>query len=275
MKRILAVVLIFSLFCFSLGSLSTKAATTEKDSIKTASELQNKLTSYLKTANPKTDGEVEKVVSDFYKDNNVDKKITSSFDNTGLPNIEYSEGTSENNAINIDKYIDENVDKGNFVEKKVNDNVSVIFTNSPVYFIESTEETLTLPNTNKNGVMRLAASRYKNTKTVTHRYTAKSWVGLTLFKLGVKGYFSYNGSKVKPHLNDAWYTRGTLSIWQVSGWHKGTYTKGSNYAEVYGRGNFHYGFEVKGVGLVIQDKYFKVYLSSNAKGKVSKHTTIR
>lgn len=115
--------------------------------------------------------------------------------------------------------------------------------------------------------MRLAASRYKNTKTVTHRYTAKSWVGLTLFKLGVKGYFSYNGSKVKPHLNDAWYTRGTLSIWQVSGWHKGTYTKGSNYAEVYGRGNFHYGFEVKGVGLVIQDKYFKVYLSSNAKEK--------
>ena len=48
---------------------------------------------------------------------------------------------------------------------------------------------------------------------------------MKLFTVNAKGYFQYNGSDVKPKLNDAWYTRGVLSIWQVSNWKAGTYKK--------------------------------------------------
>lgn len=47
--------------------------------------------------------------------------------------------------LDIDKYIQSNVDIGQFTTHKLNENISVTFTNTPVYFIESTTEEETPP----------------------------------------------------------------------------------------------------------------------------------
>lgn len=70
-------------------------------------------------------------------------------------------------------------------------------------------------------------------------------------------------------LNDAWYTRGTASPWQVSNWEKGTFNyQPGQLAEVYGQGNFHWGAEYQGVGFIIQDYYIKVYSECDQFGNV-------
>lgn len=110
-----------------------------------------------------------------------------------------------------------------------------------------------------NSVTASYVTHYTETYTSDHSWY--SWIGLKLYSLYAKGYFKFTSDgKVVPYLQDAWYTRGLLSIWQVSDWAESTSTHDSGLrAEFYGQGKFHFGIEIKGYGIVIQDKYSKVW----------------
>ncbi|MCY7823360.1 hypothetical protein MOB34_06000 [Bacillus spizizenii] len=267
---ILGFVLILSSFTFATGSKAASAS--EKNEINSIKEYEDLLLATLKFSNPKDEDQLENAVNQFNSKNVFNNKALTKYyvesnSKTILPNVDNTK-----KELDIENYIQSNIDIGQFTTHKLNENISVTFTNTPVYFIESTTEEDT-PQTSSN--VEIAAAKYKNTKTYTHSYTAKNFLNMKLFTVKAKGYFQYNGSDVKPKLNDAWYTKGFLSIWQVSNWQKSTYKKGSNYAEVYGRGNFHFGLEINGYGLVVQDQYIKVYLTGNKKGTVYKKTSVK
>ncbi|MCP9298466.1 hypothetical protein [Bacillus halotolerans] len=267
---ILGFVLILSSFTFVTGSKAASAS--EKNEINSIQEYQDLLLATLKISNPQDEEQLENAVDQFnsknvFNDKALTKYYVESNRKTILPNVDNTK-----KELDIEKYIQSNIDIGQFTTHKLSENISVTFTNTPVYFIESTTEEDT-PQTSSD--VEIAAAKYKNTKTYTHSYTAKNFLNMKLFTVKAKGYFQYNGSDVKPKLNDAWYTKGFLSIWQVSNWQKSTYKKGSNYAEVYGRGNFHFGLEINGYGLVVQDQYIKVYLTGNKKGTVYKKTSVK
>ncbi|OTQ88053.1 hypothetical protein BG30_02005 [Bacillus subtilis subsp. subtilis] len=267
---ILGFVLILSSFTFATGSKTASAS--EKNEINSIQEYQDLLLVTLKISNPQDEEQLENAVDQFNSKNEFTEKALTKYyvetnSKTILPNVDNTK-----KELDIDKYIQSNVDIGQFTTHKLNENISVTFTNTPVYFIESTIEEETPPTSSD---VEIAAAKYKNTKTYTHSYTAKNFLNMKLFTVKTKGYFQYNGTDVKPKLNDAWYTRGFLSIWQVSNWQKSTYKKESNYAEVYGRGNFHFGLEINGYGLVVQDQYIKVYLTGNKKGTVYKKTSVK
>ncbi len=105
------------------------------------------------------------------------------------------------------------------------------------------------------------------TPTITASWSAYSWVGLLCFTVYTKGYFGYDGTRVEAHYIDSWYTRGTLSVWQVSNWEEGgyNYADGTS-AQFYGRGNFHYGFEYQEVGIVVEDVYVNLYVVGDKNG---------
>lgn len=265
---LLSVLLITSSFLFV--SNSVKAA--ENNEIKSISEYQEKLLAFVKLKKPQTEDQLNVTIDEFNNLNKFSQQALNDYyidsnSKTILPNVE-----NPKSDLDIEEYIDSNIDQGKFSEYNINDDLTITLTDTPVYFIESTTE----EDTPEDPIdFETAAAKYKNTKTYKHSYTAKNFLNMKLFTVNAKGYFQYNGSDVKPKLNDAWYTRGVLSIWQVSNWKAGTYKKGSNYAEVYGRGNFHFGLEIAGYGLVVQDQYIKVYLTGNKKGSVWKHHSIK
>jgi len=100
--------------------------------------------------------------------------------------------------------------------------------------------------------------------------TYYSWIGLKMFTLSVTCTFNYNGSKAWYKSGfDYYYSRGSFSTWQVSNWRGWKEASGTNF-RAYCSGNFHYGFEYQGVGLVIQDIYCKNTISCNKSGTISK-----
>ena len=91
--------------------------------------------------------------------------------------------------------------------------------------------------------------------------------GWKLFTVCTEGYFEYDHKSVQPYHIDSWYVHNMpFNLWQISNWEKGAHMISSNTAEVYGQGNFHYGFEYNGSGLIIQNYYVKVYLSCDQNG---------
>ena len=97
-----------------------------------------------------------------------------------------------------------------------------------------------------------------------------SAAGVNIFTISVSSTFSYNGTKASYYSGfDAYYTRGFLSIWQVSNWVSGKETVGYSYS-AYAKGNFHFGLEVNGVGIVIQDFYIKHTVTCSKDGVISR-----
>lgn len=97
-----------------------------------------------------------------------------------------------------------------------------------------------------------------------------SAAGVNIFTISVSSTFSYNGTKASYYSGfDAYYTRGFLSIWQVSNWVSGKEAVGYSYS-AYAKGNFHFGLEVNGVGIVIQDFYIKHTVTCTKDGVISR-----
>lgn len=98
-------------------------------------------------------------------------------------------------------------------------------------------------------------------------------VGNKLFSIAVKCTFNYNGTKAWYKSGfDYYYTKGTLSVWQVSNWRGWKEASGTSY-KAYCSGNFHWGVEYNGNGLVIQDYYCKNTLTCDKKGNISRSAT--
>jgi hypothetical protein len=106
------------------------------------------------------------------------------------------------------------------------------------------------------------------TDNLTGYVHAYNGLGLKMYTVYTKGYFEYDGSTVEDHHYNSWYVRyGSINPWQVSNWEKGGYSHSSGtYAQIYGRGNFHYGLEVNGVGIIVQDDYVNLYIECDEDG---------
>ncbi len=107
-------------------------------------------------------------------------------------------------------------------------------------------------------------------KWASNDFYAYNAFGSLLFHIHIESNFGYDGVT-------AWYAggvagsyeRGFLSIWQVSNWEVGTTViDGGAYCRAYARGNFHWGFEYQGNGIVIQDAYEDVRVSVTRDGTV-------
>lgn len=148
----------------------------------------------------------------------------------------------------------------------ISDHIKIAFKQDGSFSISELETSKSVVSTNS---MRL----YSNEKTTidyTNKVTRYGPIGNKLYAISVKGYFTGTiGNTPTGHLVNASYTRGILSVWQVSNWEKGSESdEGSERAYVYGRGNFHFGAEYDGNGLVIQDIYEDVYVACDSNFKI-------
>ena len=131
-----------------------------------------------------------------------------------------------------------------------------------------------LQNQKKGYTPAVGIQSMSYTPSLEYSWSAYSWAGIRLFTIHTKGYFGYDGTKVEAHHVDSWYTKGFLSVWQVSNFEEGGYNNDAGtYSEFYGRGNFHFGIEIDGRGIVITDKYLNLYVSCDKDGEYEYHIT--
>lgn len=113
------------------------------------------------------------------------------------------------------------------------------------------------------------------TPPLTSSVSEYNWLGWKLFTVCTQGYFEYDHKSVQPYFDDSWYVHNMpFNLWQISNWEKGTHQISSSNAEIYGQGNFHYGFEYNGSGLTVQNDYVKVYLLCDQNGNYGTHYSI-
>ena len=97
-------------------------------------------------------------------------------------------------------------------------------------------------------------------------------LGQELYRITQEAQFTYNGTSVSVNYADGYYQRGFLSIWQVSDFQDSTESTivvdGVTYKQVKSSANFHYGLEIDGIGLVIQDNYCWVSARCTKSGTV-------
>ncbi|EOS31334.1 hypothetical protein C807_01197 [Lachnospiraceae bacterium 28-4] len=142
-----------------------------------------------------------------------------------------------------------------------NDN-TVILEGIMVY-VNGVEDVEATPERIAKGAVDNTASTYsaKSTSPIKKYYHAvyALVLGQELYRITQEAQFTYNGSSVSVNYSDGSYQRGFLSIWQVSDFKDSSVSSitvgGVNYARVKSSANFHYGLEIQGVGLVIQDNY--------------------
>jgi len=160
----------------------------------------------------------------------------------------------------------------------LNNGLQIEFTDGDFFYVTEIKEEpntkVPLENQKKGYIPTVGTQSISYTPIIEHSWSAYSWAGIRLFTIYTKGYFGYDGTEVEAHHIDSWYTKGTLSIWQVSNFEEGGYNNDAGtYSEFYGRGNFHYGIEIDGIGIVITDKYMNLYVSGDKDGGYETHIT--
>lgn len=266
MKKSLFTFLSF-LLLFSLFSANAGATATNTQYVDEIHNIQNELINSLQNEGIKNIETANEAIDSFFKNNPVDESLlTEYFVNTNQKTVLPE---TENDSDDFQYYLKENVDSGKFKEYNISDNIKITLTDSPFFVVESvtadaneeesSKDTLTSENT-----ARVAAS--KSTPTETYTLQVKSILGNTAFSVSVRGYFTYNGSAVNPHLVDAWYNIGSLTTWQVNNWQKGVTYETNGKVRIYGKGNFRWGISINGHGLTIQDKYINVFQEGDKDG---------
>lgn len=94
-------------------------------------------------------------------------------------------------------------------------------------------------------------------------------LGQEIYRITQEAQFTYNGSSVSVNYADGYYERGFLSIWQVSDFQDSEESTYNGSARVKSSANFHYGLEINGIGLVIQDNNCWVDARCTKNGSVS------
>ncbi|WP_433944379.1 hypothetical protein [Paenibacillus sp. SN-8-1] len=259
--------LISTLLLFSLFSASASAAEAKPQYLEEIQSIQDRLLKNLEDAHVSDTKETNQVINSFFQKNPVDKKlITDYFVNTKQKTVLPETKNVSNNDFK--SYLKANVESGNFKEYTISDNVKITFTNSPFFVVETVTEDNPVINSSSVSPDVKTAAASKATPTRTYTLDVKGIFGNTLFSISVEGYFTYNGTAVNPHLVDAWYNKGNFSIWQVSNWEEGKTYEITGKARIYGRGNFHFGIEIAGYGLTVQDVYYNVFQEGDKDGGV-------
>ncbi|MDG3045506.1 hypothetical protein OE903_23115 [Bacillus sp. B6(2022)] len=165
----------FGLFCWISNVLpNVFAAEADPAKISTIKEYQVKLISELSLINPQNDRELDQVIDGLKE--RVDESLipnyyTSTQSTTLLPNT----SNSSNDELDMNKYLEDNLALGQFESHSINDNLTIITTNSPVFYIHQTTAEETPEDPVENGDFKATAAKYKNTKTFTSWYTAKTF----------------------------------------------------------------------------------------------------
>ncbi len=94
-------------------------------------------------------------------------------------------------------------------------------------------------------------------------------LGQEIYRITQEAQFTYDGSSVSANYADGHYERGFLSVWQVDNFQNSARSTLNGSARVKSSANFHYGLEINGVGLVIQDNYCWVDIRCTKNGSVS------
>lgn len=158
---------------------------------------------------------------------------------------------------------------------KLDDENAIILDGMMIY-VNGVEEVEATPERIAKGAIDTNAATFsaKSTTSVKSYYHAvyALVLGQELYRITQEAQFTYNGSSVSVNYSDGAYERGFLSIWQVSDFEdskESTITEGGvSYARVKSSANFHYGLEIQGVGLVIQDNYCWVDVRCSKNGTV-------
>ena len=129
-----------------------------------------------------------------------------------------------------------------------------------------------------NGCFSIEPIQQENPSRVKRAATKNKWgqaykdyfnyLGTRTFTVAVGAGFKYDGTTAGYYGNfNAYYKKGTLTIWQVSNWEKGHEQQGSSY-EAHASGNFHFGFEYDGNGAVLQDLFVTHRVTCDPDGNI-------
>ncbi|MGE7612533.1 hypothetical protein [Paenibacillus sp. NPDC101420] len=254
--------LLFSLFSATVGATAVNTQYLEE-----IQSIQDNLIKNLEQADVDNTKEANQAINSFFQNNPVNESlITDYFVNTNQKTV--LPETEADSDMDLKSYLRTNIENGNFKEHIISDNVKITLTDSPFFIVETvTDDEQVIDNALLSSDMaKLAASQATPTKTYT--LDVKSILGNTIFSISVQGYFTYNGTAVNPHLVDAWYNKGTLSIWQVDDWEEGVTYEMTGKVRIFGKGKFHFGLEIAGYGLTVQDKFYNVFQEGDKSGGV-------
>jgi hypothetical protein len=160
---------------------------------------------------------------------------------------------------------------------QLNDGSNITFTNKGFFLIDNLE-------VNNNTIQPIDIKSEMNpqsgdnslfTPSLNSSVSEYNKFGWKLFTVCTEGYFEYDHKSVQPYHTDSWYVhKMPFNLWQISNWEKGVHIISNDTAEVYGQGNFHYGFEYNGNGLIVQNYYVKVYLLCDQNGNYGAHYSV-
>jgi hypothetical protein len=175
----------------------------------------------------------------------IDQLVTNFISKNGSKyNAESLANSTQVETINID----------------ANDTVTI---KQGVVYVKGNETVAATPDRIAKGAIdvsnkTLSASSSGVTPIVSYSYTAYGAIaGQKLWEVTQEAQFTYTGSSVKANYAHGSYTRGTLSLWQVQNWEDSSLSTINDQngweARAMSSGNFNFGIEVEGVGIVVQD----------------------
>ena len=273
-KIVFSLLLSIVLGGFNIGSAYAESEISNQSSISIKEEQE--IVEYLR--NIPENQSTSDAVDEYLKNNPV--TVQELLDETSSPE---SKGT-KNEPIDFNEYIQENLDSKTFRSYEVDEDTELIFTDGSTFFISEYEEELvsenSLPLKDQYSVgirnFSTLATTSTKTKRLSNTYTAKNLVGMTLWEAYTSGWFTYNGTKVTKATHDYSYIkRGALSAWKTTNYSNGSRLLDSKTGEIYVTANVSWGIGYGGVDFNFQDKYFKLYIRSNEKGKISRDYIMR
>lgn len=134
--------------------------------------------------------------------------------------------------------------------------------------VEATPERIAKGAIDVTAASPMAARSTTSIKSYYHAVYALL-LGQEIYRITQEAQFTYNGSSVSANYADGYYERGFLSIWQVSDFQDSQESTINGSARVKSSANFHYGLEINGVGLVIQDNNCWVDVRCTKNGSTS------
>lgn len=253
MKKVLSKILSLALLTLVITGVSTVELVPQaKEKISVSEKIDginNKLIKYIETLN------IENVTP-----SNIENFLTNNIsDNEKLTGKELKEiinrGNKKVTTLKDSGYSSDEILESQIVKTVITENnFKVEIFDNGIFSIEN------LNNSIQSRSSSVWGQAYKDYYTV---------IGLHAFTVAVGSGFSYDGYSASYYGNfNAYYKRGIPSVWQVSGWEKGHEAAGTNYT-AYASGNFHFGFEYDGMGLVIQDFYIKHKVTCDRYGNIT------
>lgn len=249
LKKILGLILIFSLFIVNLVTFKLVKAQPNNSTMEKIEKLSLELIDYLENSDAQ---ELTPENIESFFEYRVDEKIK-------LTSDEYIE-LVQNSDDNVDKLkslgysFDEIADSQIIKSIVTKNNLKVEFLDNGIFSIEN------LDNVSND---RLRASvwgqAYKDYYAISGKY---------IFTVAVGTGFSYDGQKASYYGNfEAYYKRGMINIWQVSDWDKGHEQIGTSY-RAYASGIFHYGFEAEGNQVLFREIYIRHQVECDKNGNI-------